>query len=190
MLAVLEEIRKIFPIKESKVPKDKTLEEIFGSNEMPIEEVYYTAQKVVKAYMDKTNKKIDYVARELGTTQGRLYKQLDPNQPETSLSVDRIIEITRLTSDTRLIETITHEVGMLAIKNKDVMVTLKDINHLTDKANIESSDVFRQVKLSLDDGKITKYEQEQSLKEIKEAQTALAALENSIKNLTIIDEDE
>jgi len=164
------------------------IDDIFGGNETAKEEVYRIAQKVIKNYMDRTNKKIDYVAQELGTTQGYLRKQLDPNQPEKPLSADRIIDITRLTSDTRIIEKIAHEVGMLAIPAQQVTVSIKDIHHLVDIANIEGSDVFREAKLDLADNNIDEDEKRQILKEIKEAQTALAVLENSVKNLKIVED--
>lgn len=164
---------------------NNTLDDIFGDNELPIEEVYRTAQKVVKAYMDKENKKIDYIARELSTTQKRFYKALDPNQPEHPLSVDRIIQLTRLTKDTRIVEKIAHEVGMIAIPCTKVEVTIQSIHNLVDISNIESSDVFREAKEDLADGNITNDEKSQILKEIKEAQTALFVLENSVENMKI-----
>jgi len=159
------------------------LDDIFGANEIVREEIYREVQKVIKTYMDKYNKKIEYVSQELGTTAGYFRKQIDPNQPDRPLSVDRIIDITRLTHDTRIVEKIAQEVGMLAIPIEKVSASIKDISHLTDIVNMESADVFREVKTDMADKKINADEQRQIIKEIKEAQTALAALENSVKNL-------
>lgn len=165
------------------------LEEIFGGCETPKEDVYRAAQKVIKSYMDSMNKKIDYVARELGTTEGYLRKQLDPNQPEKPLSIDRIIDITRLTKDTRIIEEVAHEVDMLAVSNVHTTISILDIHHLTDIANMEGSDVFREVKSDLEDGKIDENEKSQILKEIREAKAAYQKLEDTVMALMPKDEE-
>jgi hypothetical protein len=97
------------------------LDDIFGGNEIPKTEVYKMVQKVIKTYMDKTNKKIDYVAEELGTTQGYLRKQIDPHQPERPLSIDRIIDITKLTGDVRILQEIANELDMVVIPRKQAI---------------------------------------------------------------------
>lgn len=161
------------------------LDDLFDSEEIPKEDIYRAAQKVVKNYMDKTNKKIEFVAGELGTTKGYLYSSLDPKQTNKPLSIDRIIDITKLTEDYRIIESITHEVGMLAVLSKGSKYTSEDIHHLVDMANIEGSDVFKAAKDYLSDGKISPTENEDLLKEIEEAETAFARLKNSLKNLKL-----
>lgn len=165
------------------------LDDIFGGNDIPKEEIYRETQKVIKRYMNKTNKKIEYVSQELGTTAGYFRKQIDPNQPDRPLSIDKIIDITRLTGDTKIIEKIAHEVGMIAIPGMNVKVTISDISRLADIANIEGSDVFREIKLDLEDDEISKDEKNQILKEIKEAQTAYAQLEKTVKALKTKDEE-
>jgi len=161
------------------------LDDLFNSEEIPKEEVYREAQKVIRAYMDKNNKKIEFVAGELGTTKGYLYASIDPNQTAKPLSIDRIIDITRLTGDKRIVEMIAHEVGMLAVEEIETSISLKDINHLVDIANIEGSDVFKTAKIALENDAIDADEKRQILKEIHEAILAFTKLEKSVKNLEI-----
>lgn len=80
------------------------LDEIFGGDPLPFRHVYETAQIVVRDYMAKHNIKIERVAEQLNTTGNHLYNVLDPRQTHRPLSVDRAIEITILTGDTRIIE--------------------------------------------------------------------------------------
>lgn len=80
------------------------LDEIFGGDPLPFRNVYETAQFVVRDYMAKHNCKIEKVAELLGTTSGHLYAVLDPKQDHKPLSVDRVIELTILTGDTRIID--------------------------------------------------------------------------------------
>lgn len=80
------------------------MEEMFGGDPIPFRHVYETAQIVVHDYMKKNNKKISFVADMLNTTEKYLRHMLDPNQTHRPLSVDRVIEITALTGDTRILE--------------------------------------------------------------------------------------
>ena len=81
-----------------------TLDEIFGDDPLPFRGVYETAQIVVRDYMTKHNCKIERVAEQLGTTANHLYNVLDPKQTHRPMSVDRVIELTILTGDTRIID--------------------------------------------------------------------------------------
>jgi hypothetical protein len=81
-----------------------TLDEIFGDDPLPFRGVYETAQIVVRDYMTKHNCKIESVAAKLGTTANHLYNVLDPKQTHRPLSVDRVIELTILTGDPRIID--------------------------------------------------------------------------------------
>jgi hypothetical protein len=159
------------------------LDDIFGENEVPIDEVYKIAQKVIKDYMDKQNKKIDYVAQELGTTPGYLRKQIDPNQSDRPLSIDRILSITRLTGDKRILERIALEFDMVLIPRTQATSSINEINTLVDMANIENGDVFREIKLAIADGIVDKEEQKRILKEIDEAQIANAKLKDRVLHM-------
>ena len=163
------------------------LDDIFGENEIPIDEVYKVAQTVIKDYMDKTHKKIDYVARELGTTQGYLRKQLDPNQPERPLSIDRVASISRLTGDTRILEEVAREFDMVLVPRKKESTNTSELNTLVDMANMENGDVFRVVKLAIADDVITPDEKRAILKEIDEAQIANAKLKDRVLHIAIKD---
>lgn len=82
------------------------LDEIFGGDPLPFRTVYEAAQVVVRDYMEANNCKIGKVAELLGTTDGQLYAILDPKQTHKALSVDRVIELTALTGDHRIIDAI------------------------------------------------------------------------------------
>lgn len=161
------------------------LDDIFGGNEVPKDEVYKIAQEVIKDYMDKTHKKIDYVAEELGTKKGYLYKQLDPIQTDRPLSIDRIIDITRLTGDKRILEEIAREFDLLVIPKHQDEAKTSDINLLVDLASIENGDVFKVVKMAISDGIITPEEKKAILKEIDEAETANAELKDLVLHTAI-----
>lgn len=159
------------------------LDDIFGDDQLANYKIYETAQKVVKDFMDKEYKKIDYVASELGTTKGYLYASLDPKQTHKPLSIDRIIAITRLTKDNRIIEVIANEFNLMTINRYQKSNDIKDINNLVDKSNIENSDVFREIKNSIKDGVISKKEKQNILKEIEEAEKINIEVKNSILNI-------
>jgi len=81
-----------------------TLDELFGDDPLPFRGVYETAQIVVRDYMTKHNCKIECVAEQLNTTPRHLYNVLDPKQTHRPMSVDRVIELTILTGDPRIID--------------------------------------------------------------------------------------
>lgn len=83
------------------------LDEIFGGDPLPFRTVYEAAQLVVRDWMEAENCKIGKVAELLGTTDGHLYAILDPKQTHKPLSVDRVIELTALTGDRRVIDAIS-----------------------------------------------------------------------------------
>ncbi|BCD61728.1 hypothetical protein NrS5_24 [Nitratiruptor phage NrS-5] len=92
------------------------IDDIFGYDELPNIKIYKTAQAVIKDYMDRERKKIEWVAEKLGTTKGYLYAQLEPNRTDKPLSVDRVMAITELTGDTRIIEAMAKEFGYTLCK--------------------------------------------------------------------------
>lgn len=110
-----------------------SLEEMFGDDTAPFRTVYETAQAVVNDYMTLHNCKIEKVAELLGTTKGYLYGTLDPNQTHRPLSVDRVIEITNLTGDTRILESmkasIDHHVGNVCAIHEVMIATLDVQTH-------------------------------------------------------------
>ncbi|WP_281952024.1 phage regulatory CII family protein [Nitrosophilus kaiyonis] len=92
------------------------IDDIFGYEELPNLKIYKAAQAVIKDFMDREYKKIEWVAEKLGTTKGYLYAQLEPNRTDKPLSVDRIMAITELTGDTRIIEAMAKEFGYTLCK--------------------------------------------------------------------------
>ena len=87
------------------------LDDLFESENIPVERIYRAAQAVVKRLMEKEHKKIEWVASKLGTTKGYLYASLDPHQTHKPLSVDRIIAITELSGDMGIVEEIAKHFG-------------------------------------------------------------------------------
>lgn len=161
------------------------LNNIFDTDELPNYKVYEAAQKVVADYMEKIRCKIDVVAAELGTTTGVLYRQLNPKDTTMPLSIDRVMAITKLTGDNRILEEIAREFELIVIKRRCEKARAADLNVLVDKANIENSDVFRVVKSAIEDGKIDKEDKEKILKEIDEAQVANAELKDRVLHLAL-----
>lgn len=161
------------------------LNSIFDTDELPNHKVYEAAQKVVADYMEKIRCKIDVVAAELGTTTGVLYRQLNPKDTTMPLSIDRVMAITKLTGDNRILEEIAREFELIVIKRRCEKARAADLNVLVDKANIENSDVFRVVKSAIEDGKIDKEDKEKIIKEIDEAQVANAELKDRVLHLAL-----
>jgi len=161
------------------------LDKMFEDEQLPNLKVYEMAQTVVKNFMEKEHKKINYVAEKLGTTRGYLYASLDPKQIHKPLSIDRIMDITKLTGDNRIIEVIANEFDLVAICKFKEKATTKDINLLVDMASIENNDVFRVVKLAIADDVITPEEREAILKEIEEAERANAELKDMVLHTAI-----
>jgi hypothetical protein len=157
------------------------LDDIFDDEQLPNTRVYEMAQTVVRDFMQKEYKNIDFVAQKLGTTRGYLYASLDPKQTHKPLSIDRIMDITKLTCDNRIIEVIANEFDLIAIGKQKSEATTKDLNILADIANIENNDVFKEVKKDLEDGIIDRDEQKRILKEIDEAQIANAKLKDIVE---------
>lgn len=110
-----------------------SLEEMYGDDTVPFRTVYETAQSVVEDYMKLHSCKMQKVAELLGTTKGYLYAMLDPNQTHRPLSVDRVIEITNLTGDTRILESmktaIDHHVGKVCAIHEVMIATLDVQTH-------------------------------------------------------------
>ena len=161
------------------------LDRLFDTDEIPNYKVYEIAHQVVSDYMELKRCKIDLVATELGTTTGVLYRQLNPKDTQMPLSIDRIIAITRLTKDHRIIEEINKEFDLIAIPRVSENANLSDINLLVDIANIENNDVFKITKISIANGVINSEEQAAILKEIDEAQKANAQLKDMVMHIVI-----
>lgn len=161
------------------------LDRLFDTDEIPNYKVYEIAHQVVSDYMELKRCKIDLVATELGTTTGVLYRQLNPKDTQMPLSIDRIIAITRLTKDHKIIEEINKEFDLIAIPRVCENANLSDINLLVDIANIENNDVFKITKMSIANGVISSEEQAAILKEIDEAQKANAQLKDIVMHIVI-----
>ena len=158
------------------------LNDIFASDELPNFKIYEVAHKVVADYMEKRRCKIDLVASELETTTGVLYRQLNPKDTQMPLSIDRIIAITKLTNDKRIIEEINKEFDLVSVPIAKENSTISNINILVDIANIENNDVFKIIKKAVEDEIITNDEKNEILKEIYEAQKANTILKEGVLN--------
>lgn len=150
-----------------------SLEKMFGDDTAPFRTVYESAQAVVNDYMTLHNCKIEKVAEQLGTARGYLYGMLDPNQTNRPLSVDRIIEITNLTGDHRIIDAIkeaskTSEERTECSISDIMMVGLKIQSH----TGSLSQTLFEAVK----DGEIDEKEGERIRRQAMDEITALYSI--------------
>ncbi len=163
------------------------LNNIFDTEEIPNYKVYEAAHQVVADFMERNRCKIDVVAAELGTTTGVLYRQLNPKDTTMPLSIDRVMAITKLTGDNRILEEVSKEFDLIVIPKRCEKAKAADINLLVDMASIENNDVFRVVKMAMADEIITPEEKEAILKEIDEAQKANAELKDRVLHIAIDD---
>lgn len=149
------------------------LDEIFGGDPLPFRTVYEAAQLVVRDYMEANNCKIGKVAELLGTTDGQLYAVLDPKQAHKPLSVDRVIELTALTEDHRIIDAIKEASKVLGEHTEcsitDIMMVGLKIQSHTGSL---SETLFEAVK----DGKIDEKEGERIRRMAMDEITALYSI--------------
>jgi hypothetical protein len=129
------------------------LEEMFASEAVPFREVYETAQIVVRDYMEKNNCKIGRVAELLNTTGKYLYAVLDPNQ-DKPLSVDRVIELTILTGDPRIIDAMK-ESGKI---RDGASCTIIEVMRATLDVQSHTGELSKSLNNAIADGKIDETE--------------------------------
>ncbi|ADV47048.1 phage regulatory CII family protein [Nitratifractor salsuginis] len=159
------------------------IDDLFDTDELPVAEIYRTAQRVVKDYMNRECKKIEWVASQLGTTRGYLYASLDPHQTHKPLSVDRALEICRLTGDARIVEAMARELGYTLCKPGDlrdkgaepmeVVVTVLGMEEL-------HGDLAKTVKEAVKDGVLDEDEKEEIRKRAYELRKQAAELEKAL----------
>ena len=160
------------------------MDELFGYEELPNLSIYRTAQKVVRDYMQKVSKKIEWVAEKLGTTKGYLYAQLEPARTDKPLSVDRVMEITRLTGDMRIIEEMAKEFGYVLCKPGDLekenadpmIVVIKTLD--LENAN---GDLAKVVKEAVKDGVLDEEEKKRIKERAYQLRKLAASLEESLR---------
>lgn len=137
---------------------NNTLDEIFGGDPLPFRHVYETAQIVVRDYMTKNNCKIEVVAEQLGTTANHLYNVLDPKQTHRPLSVDRVIDITALTGDTRVLDAIKEA---SKISDEHMECSFTELMMATIKIQSHTGALSETLFKSLEDGELDEKEREQ-----------------------------
>ncbi|HEX5330809.1 phage regulatory CII family protein [Sulfuricurvum sp.] len=150
-----------------------SLEEMFSDDTAPFRTVYETAQAVVNDYMTLHNCKIEKVAEQLGTTRGYLYGTLDPNQTHRPLSVDRIIEITNLTGDHRIIDSIKEA---LKCVDKHVQCTITDVMMVGLKIQSHTGSLSETLFEAVKDGEIDEKEGERIRRMAMDEITALYSI--------------
>jgi hypothetical protein len=161
----------------------------YDENELPNVKVYETAQKVVFDFMNKQCKSIDFVASELGTTAGYLYPILNPKRIDKPLSMDRVIAITKLTKDNRIIEAINSEFNLISVsKDRFEKVSNISLQEMLIQVNIECADVFKKGMEAIADGKVTRQEQKKLLIEIEEEQQKMEELKQALLNCELVEE--
>ncbi|MCD6433749.1 MAG: hypothetical protein J7L21_06880 [Sulfurimonas sp.] len=158
----------------NKSPKDKKLCQLI--------------RKTITINRKELGLEFDDVAFELGLSPGTLSNKLKPSMDHSDLTITEFIHFLELTGSYEALIYIATEFDLALIPKKQVEAKSSDISALVDKANIENSDVFREIKKAIEDGFIDEDEQKRILKEIDEAQTANAELKDSVSHLTIKEE--
>ena len=158
--------------------KKTTLESIFESNAIPFRNVYEAAQNVVQDYMTKENVSIEAVASALGTTKGYLYGLLDPKQDTKALSVDRVIELSVLTGDSRIIDVMKETAKIKEDENETDICAL---GNLTMQVQVHTGALSSTVIEAVEDGEIDEIEKKnirkKALSEIKKLQEIIEMVE-------------
>ena len=129
------------------------------------------------------------VAYELGLNEGTLSNKLKPSMTQNDLTLTEFIHFLELTGSFEALQHIANEFDLALIPKKQAEAKSSDMSALVDRANIENSDVFREIKKAIEDGFIDEEEQQKILKEIDEAQTANAELKDSVSHLTVKEEE-
>ena len=114
------------------------------------------------------------------------YTTYNPATPKP-LSIDQFkVLLDELGEDRNIIiDGLLREYDLIAVHKKDAQENTSDLNQLADSANMENADVFRAVKESMSDGKITQEERERIIKELEEAQKANAQMLHFVKNIPV-----
>lgn len=149
------------------------LDEIFGGDPIPFRTVYEAAQLVVRDYMETNNCKIGKVAELLGTTDGQLYAILDPKQTHKPLSVDRVIELTALTEDHRIIDAIK-EAAKVSGEYSECSIT--EIMMATLKIQSHTGSLSQTLFEAVKDGEIDEKEGERIRRQAMDEITALYSI--------------
>ncbi len=160
------------------------IDDIFEAEELPNFDIYKTAQRVVRDYMSKHAKKIEWVASHLGTTKGYLYASLDPHQTHKPLSADRIIAITKLTEDPRIIEAMAKEVGYTICRPCDIEKVSADTTDVIMKTlDMEAAhgSLAKDVKEAVEDGILDQAEKRSIRDKAYQLRKLAAELEESLK---------
>lgn len=149
------------------------LDEIFGGDPLPFRTVYEAAQLVVRDYMEVNNCKIGKVAELLGTTDGHLYSILDPKQTHKSLSVDRVVELTALTEDHRIIDAIKEA---SKISEERTECSISDIMMVGLKIQSHTGSLSQTLFEAVKDGEIDEKEGERIRRQAMDEITALYSI--------------
>lgn len=162
----------------------KTLSKLFDCEELPNFKIYETSHKVVQEYMDKNNVKIDVVAAELETSKSVLYRQLNPSDTAMPISADRIIAITKLTNNIKIIECMANEFGYVLCKPESVTPnSISEANAVLNMYLQISTDMGRlssEITKGMEDGIIDHGEKDGIISAIRKARTKLAVLEQTL----------
>jgi len=160
------------------------LDDIFGQEELPNLEIYKAAQLVVRDYMERNAKKIEWVAEKLGTTKGYLYANLEPARTDKPLSVDRVIALTELTGDMRIIEEMAKKFGYTLCR-PDVQVDKKadamDLAIKTLQLEALHGELASDVEDAIQDGVVDENEKKRVREKAYRIRKQAAEIEESLK---------
>lgn len=159
------------------------IDDLFDSEELPNASVYRAAQRVVRDWMAREGKKIEWVASQLGTTKGYLYASLDPHQTHKPLSVDRVVAITEQTGDMRIIEEIARLFGYTLCR-PDVRKEPGDPMSVAVKTlemEAKHGELADEVKEAVKDGVLDEEEKQKIRNKAYELRKMAASLEEMVK---------
>jgi len=123
------------------------------------------------------------IANELGLNGGTLENKLKPSYDNGDITLSEFMHFMEMSGDFTALEYIANKFDMVLIQKQQEETKTVDINLLVDMANITNNDVFREVKVDIEDGVIDKDERERILKAIDTAQKANAKLKDRILHL-------
>ena len=130
------------------------------------------------------------IANELGLSSGTLENKLKPSYESSDITLSEFMHFMEMSGDYTALEYIANNFDKILISKQEptAEVNIKNINLLVDMANIDNSEVFREVKVDIEDKIIDKEEKKRILEAIDKAQKSNAKLKQRVLNINFDDE--
>ncbi len=130
------------------------------------------------------------IANELGLSSGTLENKLKPSYESSDITLSEFMHFMEMSGDYTALEYIANNFDKILISKQEPAAEVKtiDINLLVDMANIDNSEVFKEVKVDIEDKIIDKEEKKRILEAITKAQRSNAELRQRVLNINFDDE--